>query len=239
MHPTVILTRPKVQSERFAAHLDAAFGAPLTYLIAPLMEIVPVACDPVEQDCAHVVFTSVNGVDQAARLQVPKTAVAWCVGDQTTQAAQALGFPTRNAKGSSANLIAMIRDAAPTGPMVHLRGAHASGRVVETLAAAGCDIAGIVTYQQQELPPPAHLTEALKTSDSFIVPLFSPRSARIFSAVALPATPLHLVAISDATRREITKHPHDNVFLAPSPDQAGMISAIMMAIDALSPTNTP
>lgn len=239
MHPTVILTRPKIQSERFVAAMDAARGEALTYLIAPLMEIVPVDCDPVAKECAHVIFTSVNGVDQAARLGVPKTAIAWCVGDQTTQAARALGFDTRNARGSSADLIAMIRDAAPTGLMVHLRGAHASGRVVETLSAAGCEIAGLVTYQQQELSPPDQLMAAFQTNDSFIVPLFSPRSARIFSATALSAAPLHLVAISEATLQEIPKRPDDKVLLASTPDQAGMISAIMTVIDSLSPTNTP
>ena len=238
MQPTVILTRPAAQAARFADALKEA-GVEVPILLAPLMDIVPVAPDMRFDDVAHIILTSANGVDQAARLALPASVVAWCVGTQTARAAQALGFDVRNARGTSKELIALIKNASPTGKMVHLRGAHARGEIAKTLRAAGCDVVDCITYEQVRLPPSEALRATLGRIDSCVVPLFSPRSARIFAEITPRQAALHHVAISEATLQATAKGPMDKVFLAPQPDQSGMIFGILTAINHISPTITP
>ena len=72
MPPTIIITRPKAQAERFANDLQDAYGADLPILIAPLMRIDPVDPSGSLGSPDHVIFTSANAVAQVDRLGITR-----------------------------------------------------------------------------------------------------------------------------------------------------------------------
>lgn len=239
MQPHIIITRPARQAQAFADALTDAHGAALPILIAPLMDIVPVdPADPLGSP-DHIIFTSVNAVDQAVGLKIPAGVDAWCVGDQTSAAARNLGFRVHNAEGDAAALVAMIRHAQPSGKILHLCGRHVTGRVVETLQQAGLDASSRVVYDQVEVSPSAALEAALASETPVVVPLFSPRSARLLGRIPLISAAVTIVAISDKVAKTQAYGSASDVLTAKFPDKKHMISATLQAFEALSHRITP
>jgi uroporphyrinogen-III synthase len=231
--PTIVLTRPILQAEAFAADLIAAHGRPLPILVAPLMGIAQVTPDEAIGFPEHVIFTSANAVAQAGHLGIPKRATAWCVGAHTAAAAQAMGFETRTAQGDSAALVDLMIAARPQGEILHLRGAHVTGRVVDALRDAGLTCAARVIYDQVALPPSDVLTSALAGSQPLIVPLFSPRSARLLAQTKPHAAPISLIAMSSTVAAAAESLSTKDVFTVNFPDKNHMIAATLQSFDAL------
>lgn len=196
MAATVLITRPIAQARAFAQALEDAFGEPLRTVISPLIETVAVPVDQDFADVAHVVFTSVNGVQQASRIGLPTTATAWCVGAKTADAAQTSGFIVRVAEGNSESLVSLIVAGNPSGRMVHVRGKYAAGDVLGGLALAGIMCEPIVAYDQLAIAPTQQALDLLSAESPVIVPLFSPRTAKLFAQIDAFRAPLHIVAIS-------------------------------------------
>ena len=239
MQPTIVLTRPLEQANRFAADLTAAHDGPLPILIAPLMGITPLVPDAPIGTPDHVIFTSANAVDQAMRLGVPTTATAWCVGPQTAAAAASLGFRTQVAKGDSAALVAMMTAAQPQGDILHLRGAHVTGRVVSALTEAGMTCSARIVYDQIRLCVPHPLTLALGDLQPLIIPLFSPRSARLLAEVGPPTAPTTLVTMSAAVAEAAASMRVMDVITVNFPDKNHMIAATLQSFDASSSRKMP
>ena len=62
MTPALILTRPALQAEAFAAEITARWVGPLRTILSPLLQIVPV---PITVDLTQVkgvILTSAHGV---------------------------------------------------------------------------------------------------------------------------------------------------------------------------------
>ena len=133
--PTLILTRPKAQSEAFAAAVSKAWGKPLHVIQSPLIKIVMLpATLPA---CDAVILTSANGVAAARALDVPAGTTAWCVGEKTAQAAKDAAFVPVAGPGDADGLVAMIAGSGTQDRLVHVRGQHAIGDVGARLSAAG------------------------------------------------------------------------------------------------------
>lgn len=239
MAPTIIITRPERQAQVFANALETAHCAPLPILIAPLMRIDPVTPAKPIEPTKHVIFTSANAVAQVARLGIAPRATAWCVGDQTTDAAAAAGFELANAKGNSADLIAQIIAARPDGPLIHLRGAHTTGAIAETLRRAGLACTETVVYAQESCPPSPKLLAALAGDAPVIAPLFSPRSVKLFAESLLVRAPVTVVAISEAVAQAANQIPSIDVILSNFPDKTAMIAATLRAFTGESGRKTP
>lgn len=235
MSATVLITRPKAQAEAFAASLEAAHGGPLHCVISPLIEIAPVAVVGALDEVKHVVFTSINGVSQAMRVGIPVGITAWCVGSRTAQAATELGFDVRIADGNNRSLVALIVAQAPVGRMVHLRGRHVAGTVVDDLAAAGINCEAVIAYDQVAIAPTQLALDTLKGETPIIVPLFSPRSAKLFGQIADFNAPLHLVVISEAIDVVQQNAPVVSRAVAKSRDGAGMVAATLARYAEISP----
>lgn len=235
----IVVTRPAEQAADFASALIAAHGGPLPLLIAPLMEIAPVHPAAPVGAPDHLIFTSANGVAQAVRLGLPRHATAWCVGDRTAKAALAAGFNARSAAGNSDALIDLIRSTRPVGRLLHLHGEAVAGTIVAALRAAGFDADGLVVYTQAPVAPVPALLKALQGADDLVIPLFSPRSARLLLDLGPIMAPLTLVAISAATAEAAIGPPHRRIVTAKKPDQFQMIAATLSAARALGITKTP
>ncbi|MFV2034764.1 MAG: uroporphyrinogen-III synthase, partial [Halocynthiibacter sp.] len=216
--------RPKVQAARFASAVQARLGAGQEIVISPLIriELLTVAQGP--KHYSGVIFTSENAV--AAARQAPGLP-AYCVGDHTARAATARGFAALSAGGDSTDLVAMIRDRTPVGPLLHLRGEHSSGEVAETLRQSGIAVDELVVYRQMESDLNDTAKSLLARGAPVIVPLFSPRSAALFARKAHASiAPLVIIALSEAVANLVRGRFRGDVMVCGRPDASHMLDAI-------------
>lgn len=228
--PPVLLTRPLAQSQRFAAALKARFAGIAVHhapLIAPIFRDIALP----DKGFAAVIFTSETGVEACRRLMAPAALPrrAFCVGGRTAEAARAAGFDPLSAEGDVHALAALIRAARPTGPLLHLRGADAAGDLAGMLRDAGLQAEALVLYDQQPQALPAAARDLLTQPGPLIVPLFSPRTARIFVAACrnLPLrAALRVAVISQNAADAVAGLPVAALEIAATPDAAGMEAAV-------------
>lgn len=242
--PHLLLTRPRPQSERFAESLRAALRG-LRVTIAPLMriELHPPGVGAAD-GVAGLIFTSENGVAGfvagCARRDLP----VWCVGPRTAQAAREAGFAQVLEGGGDARaLIATLLDRRPQGPLLHARGRHAAADIAGALREAGIGARDLVVYDQQAQPLPPAGAALLASRGDVVVPVFSPRSARLLAA-HLPQggtrARLHLVAISAAAAQPLAGHGAIHAqHIVSAPDAAAMHSMVAKVIRALEAGGKP
>lgn len=230
--PTILLTRPADAAARFAATCRGVFGDRVAIVIAPLVEIVPVADGAMPDGVDGLIFTSEAGVswfaDHAARRDLP----AWCVGDRTARAARAVGLTARSAGGDAETLIAAMRADAPGGRWLHLHGQDTRGDVAARLRAAGIDAVGRAVYAQRALAPEAAFHGALAGPNRAIAPLFSPLAARRFADALDTAGPVDLVpvALSVAVRDALPDRLRGRCVVADAPTAHAMLARIATLI---------
>jgi uroporphyrinogen-III synthase len=208
--PTLLLTRPEPGARRFVADV-AHLGLPV--VVSPVLRIVPVAHDPARLGAAKgLVFTSVHAVPAAG---AGRGRPAICVGPATARLAHAAGFAVTEGPGDAARMLPLL-DGLGQG-WLHVRGAH----VARTLP-----VPAVVVYDQlpQDLSPAARAV--LDGPGPVILPLFSPRSARLLAAqVGRARAVLWLAPISAATAAAwgvvVAR-----VAVAPHPDAAGVLAAV-------------
>ncbi|WP_410217124.1 uroporphyrinogen-III synthase [Paracoccus sp. (in: a-proteobacteria)] len=181
--PTLLLTRPEEDSLRLAASFP---GWPV--IISPVLRIVPVDHDrSVLERAQGLVFTSAHAVGPAGP---GRGRPALCVGGRTAQAAHEAGYAVMQGNGFAESLLPLI--AASPVPLLHPQGQHVAHRL---------PVPGVVVYDQLPQPLTATAQALLAEKAPVVVPVFSPRSARLLSAQAGQAqAPLWLAAISEAAR---------------------------------------
>ncbi|MBK4214694.1 uroporphyrinogen-III synthase [Paracoccus caeni] len=178
--PLLLLTRPQADSERFAAMLPE-----WPAVISPILRIEPVAHDADLRAAEGLVFTSSHAVGFAGP---GRGRLALCVGGRTGAIARQAGFDVREGNGFAESLLPLIK-ASPV-PLIHPHGRH---------LAKVLPVPGVVVYDQIALPL-SDAARALLAGDApLVLPLFSPRSARLLAAEARQArAPIWTVAISAA-----------------------------------------
>ncbi len=213
----------------------AAIGFEVPVVISPILTIRPrtVALDIA--DYSGVILTSENGLHALAELCNAAGLTAWCVGDQTADAARSLGMTARSAGGDARDLIALISGAEPTGRLLYARGAETRGDVAGALAAVGIDIDPVIVYDQVAMPLTAEARRVLETDASVVLPLFSPRSAALLSeaAVGSPAQ-LQIVALSKAVAAAWSGPAPEAMRIAAHPDATQMAAEVATIYSALS-----
>ena len=210
--PVFLLTRPRAQSERFATQMRSVLGAQADIRIHPLQEIVTLAVPLDLAGVGALAFTSENGVRAFAEQNPARDLPAFCVGDRTAAVADELGFAAHSASGGVGELADLISSRpprpSPEGRILHLHGQHKAGDLVSALRRKGLDAESCAIYEQRILAPQPDLAAVLNGNRPIIAPVFSPRSAAIFSqAVAEGAVGseeagarVFAIAISQATR---------------------------------------
>mgnify|MGYP006177829763 CR=1 FL=1 len=233
---TILLTRPASQSARFADELRSVL-AEVDIVAAPLM--VPQFLMPMipARKFAAIVLTSETGAEAARRISaagVKLPDLAYCVGDRTAFAASGAGFHAVSANGNAANLVGDLVTRGVSGPLLHVRGKDSRGNVVENLNSAGIETFSVIAYDQREQPVSAEMRSVLRGTKPVLVPLFSPRSARMFAEKAMAAgttAPLMIVALSVAVAKELAPLVPDRIAIAAGPGGAAMIEAIIALIN--------
>jgi uroporphyrinogen-III synthase len=228
-HPSLLLTRPDAQSQRFAGEVAARFGA-MDVVISPLLvpRFLPVT-PPNGID--GVIFTSETGVAAAVAAGVQaEGAPAYCVGARTAAAAQTAGFDARDAQGDWQDVAAMIAREGGQKSLVFLCAREAATHLQTALTVAGHNIERVEVYTQdtQSLNPQA---QALLTGvRPVILPLFSPRSAQVFCAQAQPTAPIYLLGLSSAVVGAFTL-PFARRAVAHRPNSAALLDAFAEVMD--------
>ncbi len=190
--PVVIVTRPEPDGSAFA---EAARGRGLATILSPVMEIV-FSADPAQRSTIEtggaLAFTSANGVRAYAAQFADRETPVFAVGEATAKTAEAAGFKSVRAAGGDVDaLAAMIIDARPDGPVVHIAGTARAGDLVAALKAAGLEARRDVIYaavERESLSPEAAAAISAATRP-VAVALFSPRSADIFLRQLQKAAP--------------------------------------------------
>ena len=222
---TLLLTRPEGASRRFAAAVQGALGGGWRVVVSPLMETrfltVPVP------DCDTLVFTSETAVRAVARLGTDRRALAWCVGPRTEEAARAAGFSTKRGGGTAEELVAAILADRPAGSVFCPRARDQAVDVAKLLDLAGIETVSEIVYAQIAQSPTDEACDLLAGTDPVILPLFSARSARLaVAAFHGHRAPLCVAAISAQVAQEADGLGAGEVFVAETPDAAGMIGAL-------------
>lgn len=233
--PTLLLTRPAPQSQRFAEAFSARFPH-LPVVVSPLMRIENLALSQDLASVEGVILTSENAVAALAP-QTPLRPPAWCVGARTATAALAAGFPVSGTAEDARTLATLLLTHAPGQTLLHARGRHVASDFPAWLAPAGINVFEATVYDQTPSPLAAECHALLSRPGPVLVPLFSPRSALLLAeAAGAPATRrLHIAAISTAVAEAAEPLAPLRLELAARPEASAMLEALGRLIATLPP----
>ena len=182
--PALLITRPLGAAQRLANAVSAECDVEHSQIISPLLKIEATeeVIDLKPSDAA--VFTSVNGVEQAAFNTPISGQTAWCVGDQTAAAAKQRGFAAISADGTASDLLLLILSQKSSGRFVHIRGEQTRVNLASDLVQSGMNAVDVVAYRQSSVPLTSAALDQITGSRFVVAPLFSPNTARAFAAQA-------------------------------------------------------
>ncbi|HHS94609.1 MAG TPA: uroporphyrinogen-III synthase, partial [Rhodobacterales bacterium] len=208
MKSLLVLTRPEMQSREIAA----ALGPEVAAIISPVMRIVAKTDLPDLGPYSGVILTSANGVVSGLDLTKKR---AYCVGKRTAQAATEAGADLRLTARDADDLVSRIEG---PGPLLHLRGEHARGHIAERLNSAGLETHEAVVYAQEALPLIREALDALAGDAPVVLPLYSPRSARLIGAqIGMLGGQVRTIAMSAAVAKEWAQTTGGAALIVPVP----------------------
>lgn len=190
---TLLLSRPKAQSEEFLALCEKQAGRRLPVVISPVIQIDFLDRQPDFDAYATLIFTSSHGVAACAN-ELPGRRVV-TVGAKTCARAKAAGANAISL-GEDVETF-LVRGSEVLEPALHCRGTHVRGNLAFRLSEMGVATEEAILYDQvaQSLTPPAR--SLLLSRSSVVVPLFSPRSAELLSKNVIKAD-VKVIAMSSA-----------------------------------------
>lgn len=223
----VLLTRPMLQSQRFARSLLPLSREDLTLAIAPLTR--PEALDVAlpEGRFAALILTSETGAQMAMRWRNLLPDLAFCVGDRTAAAARAAGFDAISARGDARDLLALLRASPDLGRYLYLHGQDRAADVGEMLKGER-DVTSLAVYAQRAQPLSEQALGLLRQPITLVLPIFSPRNARLL-VKNLPSdiqADLWPLVISENARNALPARLAERALVAERPDGDAMLSLI-------------
>lgn len=217
--PRVWVTRAEPGAGRTAARLQSLGLEPI---VAPVLTIERIEGVRIDFDgVAALAFTSINGVSAYAKLRDRRDLPAFCVGDATADAAQAVGFTdVRSAAGDVEALGRLIAEAALRGAIL-APGAEQPAGDLEAAAGGSTSIQRLPVYRTVETAFQPPVCDA--------VLIHSPRAAAVLRS-RIEASPegLRAVAISKAAARPLAGVIPCAV--AARPDEAALLDALQAAL---------
>lgn len=224
--PTLLLTRPQKDAQAFAqevlSHQPAA-----QILISPVLTITPIGTLPDLSAYAAVVFTSRHAVACFAHARIPKKMTCFAVGEATAEAAKKLGFLVISSAGAAQDLILLVQKTGAAGPLIHPHGQHARGQIAAILTKKGIPCAECVIYDQIETPLSVQARALLTQPQALLVPVFSPRSARLLQRYGPLPNGSEIIAISQTVAACFSTQPHIKTTVACHPNRGAMLKAVL------------
>lgn len=229
-----MLTRPRAQSDAYAAELGAAFGDRIKPVISPLLEIRDLPFQDDLDDARMLLFSSANGVRAFSRQCQRRDIPCLCVGEKTTGIARKLGFQAQSAGGSAPDLVALAKRQlrTETGAFVHIRGQSTRGNIARTLDKSGMNARDLIVYTQEAMELSDEAKYILTNGQHVLLPLFSPRTAEVFhlQSEAFDLCGVTAICISDNVRLALPKERFCRVLVAPEPTAAAITREIAAAL---------
>ncbi|WP_299413906.1 uroporphyrinogen-III synthase [uncultured Sulfitobacter sp.] len=229
---TLMLTRPRSSAQAFVDSLSQQAVAAVDIVIAPLMEIVVTNAVLDLTGVRSVIFTSANGVHHGPEGQ---GRIAFCVGAQTTDAAQKRGWIATQAGDTAGELIATLIAQQPKGPALHLGGEHTRGDIAQKLTQCGIETRHVAIYAQKLVSLDADGQQAL--NGPCIIPVFSPRTGQQLAQQARGRLQnAHIVALSDAVAAPLLGQKVAQMQILPAPRSGYMRKAVeILCLDLTLP----
>lgn len=226
MSLAVLITRPEPSALHLADALRARWGCGVRVVISPVLEIKPTGIVPDLDGIGTLIFTSQHAVDAYLATTSRRDLPCYAVGAATAAAAQAAGLDTVHADGNADALIALMLTSAVRGSCLHLRGAHVTGDLAHRLTEQGLPTSETVLYDQVECPLSADAKACLTRGTKVILPLYSPRSAKILFSQVRPEAQLYVAAISDNVAAHVPKDVVKCLLVADQPHADAMIRVL-------------
>lgn len=196
LQATLLLTRPASQSEAFLAECEALAGRRLPVVVSPLLSIEPVGDIPDLDPYATLIVTSANAVRHLADVQALSGRNVATVGESTAELARQHGAA---AQAFGENVETFVERADDIeGPALYCRGVHSRGDLAARVRQAGVEIDEVVIYDQVALSPTKAARSLLAGTSPVVAPVFSPRTARLLSAIGPISADLTIIAMSQA-----------------------------------------
>jgi uroporphyrinogen-III synthase len=230
----LVITRPEADGARTA---DALRARGHEVLLAPLMQVAPVAAD-LAGTWGALLITSANAPAAIAH-DPARAALARCplyaVGRRSAEAARAAGFTdVVTAGGDVRDLVRLIvaRRADARAPLLYLAGEDRAADLIGELTARGIAAEMRVVYRAVTAPYPPALIAAIKDGAGDGVLHFSTRSADNFVAGARaaglfePAMALRHYCLAAAVAEPLAAAGAQAIIVAPRPDEAALIALL-------------
>jgi uroporphyrinogen-III synthase len=225
----ILVTRPLEDGREIAARLAERGHQPL---LAPLL--TPRFHDGPEPDFADVqavLATSANGIRALSRRTARRDLSIFTVGPQTAAEARKAGFTdVRSADGDAGALAEATRHwASPEAILLHVCAEDAPGTLAENLSASGFTVSRCALYAIEPAASlPAEAKAALQGGALDAAMFFSPRTARIFAALAdgLPIQDLAAFCISPTTAQALSPLTFARVAIAARPNQDAILALV-------------
>ena len=203
-------------------------------MLAPLLEPQfpegpPLEEGPVLDGVTAILATSANGIRALSRRTSRRDLAIFAVGPQTADEARRAGFArVRSADGDAKDLARVTMEWAPAGAtLLHVCSDDAPGTLAELLSENGYAVRRSALYRIEpatDLPPAVRDALSARSLDAAM--FFSPRTARIFTALAqgLPTDGLTAMCISGATAQALPPHAFAEIRIAARPNQDAMLA---------------
>lgn len=185
MRGSVLITRPQPAASEIAAELKERG---IDAVVEPLLRIVPRSTALDLANVEALLFTSSNGVSAFVSQSTARSLPVLTVGDATAAAAREAGFATvHSAAGAVGDLATLVRTTVkPGATLLHGAGADLAGDLAADLP--GYFIRRVTLYDAVAATSLSDAARrALRAGEIQAVLLYSPRTARTFSALAAAA----------------------------------------------------
>ncbi len=223
----VLVTRPSDQAARTAKSL-AKLGH--RAVIAPVLEIVPLAFSPPEGSFDLILATSAKAF---AGWRPPPALIATpaaCVGEQTAEAAKAAGFQVQMVAPRAEALAKDLVSAMEAGSALYLAGRERKPILEDRARAAGWRVVVLETYGARPVAQwPPEVVDALKKGEIDAVLHYSPRSAAAALGLigARAASGLsHFCLSADVADVCAALAPRERIFTASHPDEETLMDLV-------------
>lgn len=250
MKKTILMTRPRAASLRWASSLAAR---DYECLIDPLLRVEAIPGARPGGAFQAVIFTSTNApealLEQGETLSDLLALPCFCVGPSTGAAARAFGFTDiRCGESDSGALAELIIEqiTAKDRPLLHVCGETADKKAYDALAKAGIAVAAWPIYRAVAADDLAAETLARFRADGIdIVPVFSPRSARILVSLIeknrlLPhCHRIVAIGLSPAVADVLRTLPWRRLRVAAAPREDEVLACLAKEEELMAETHTP
>jgi uroporphyrinogen-III synthase len=117
----------------------------------------------------------------------------------------------------------------PDGPLLHIRGRVSIGNLATRLSEYGIETHEAVGYEQNVCAPSDALIQLLQGRKPMILPLFSPKSAKILKTLSTNREHWHVVAMSQAVAEIFDANNVLKLDIAQQPNGAAMLNCVVNA----------